>query len=132
MKAPITKSLCYSNIIAEIVNACGFETYLELGIDTGYTTKQVLDKSPDLKSVYNVDLRGKEIIKFHSECDEKITYFLNMTTDLFFASKSITTIDCVFIDADHSYEQSRIDFLNAYEILTMLGNRYNRVYKSVV
>ena len=124
MKAPITKSLCYSNIIGEIVNACGFETYLELGIDTGYTTKQVLDKSPDLKSVYSVDLRGKEIIKFYSEHDEKINYFLNITTDAFFASKSITEIDCVFIDADHSYEQSRIDFLNAYEILTKFGIRF--------
>jgi len=117
MKAPITKSLCYSNILGEIINACGFESYLELGIDTGYTTKQVLDKAPDLKQVYNVDLRGGEIVKFHSVHQEKVKYFLNITTDAFFDSKVVTNVDCVFVDADHSYQQSRKDFLNAYEIL---------------
>jgi predicted O-methyltransferase YrrM len=118
MKSEINNSLCYSDIISEIIKGCNFDTFLELGVDTGYTTKKILDKATNLKNVYCVDFRDNSIIKYESDNKNKINYFFNTTTDDFFKSKILQEIDCVFIDADHSYEQSRIDFLNAFNILT--------------
>jgi predicted O-methyltransferase YrrM len=117
MKSVIENSHSYSNIIAEIVKGCNFDTFLELGVDTGYTTKKVLDIATNLKKVFCVDLRNQDIIKYHSDNEHKIEYFFNITTDDFFKLNKISEIDCAFIDADHSYTQSRIDFLNVFEIL---------------
>ena len=118
IKSNINKSNTYSNIMAEIIDASGFETFLELGVDTGYTTKKILDIAKDLKKVYCVDIRDSSIIKYESEFKDKIDYFFNNKTDDFFSKDIITEVDCVFIDADHSYTQSRIDFLNSFKILT--------------
>lgn len=118
MKSQIENSHSYASIIAEIVKGCNFDTFLELGVDTGFTTKKVLDTALNLKKVYCVDLRGEDIIKYHSDNNFKIEYYFNSTTDNFFLSKHISNIDCCFIDADHSYGQSRIDFFNAFEILS--------------
>jgi predicted O-methyltransferase YrrM len=118
MKSEIENSHCYSDIIGEIIKGCNFDNFLELGVDTGYTTKMVLDKATNLKNVYCVDVRDSNIIKYESENKHKIKYFFNITTDDFFKLDAIKEIDCVFIDADHSYEQSRVDFLNAFNILT--------------
>ena len=35
----------------------------------------------------------------------------------FFDKKILSKIDCVFIDADHSYTQSRKDFFNCYNLI---------------
>jgi predicted O-methyltransferase YrrM len=118
MKSKIDNSHCYSDIMGEIVKGCNFDTFLELGVDTGYTTKKILDKATNLKNVYCVDFRDSSIIKYESINKDKIEYFFNITTNNFFNLGVLKEVDCVFIDADHSYEQSRLDFLNAFNILS--------------
>lgn len=117
MKSTYNKVHSYSKIIANIVDACEFETFLELGVDTGYTTKNVLDIATNIKKVYCVDLRSDNIIIHKSDRYDIIDYHFNTSTDEFFNKKIVNQIDCVFVDADHSYEQSRIDFINSFNIL---------------
>ena len=64
-----------------------------------------------------MDFRGSDIIKYESEHKHKIEYFFNIKTDEFFDKKILSKIDCVFIDADHSYTQSRKDFFNCYNLI---------------
>lgn len=117
MKATEKTNLSYSNIIAEIIYGCNFKTFLELGVDTGYTTKKILDTALNLDIVYCVDFRGEDIIKYESTNKHKVRYFFNTKTDDFFDKKIIDSIDCAFIDADHSYIQSRKDFFNCYNLI---------------
>jgi hypothetical protein len=80
------------------------ENYLELGVRDGRNFKEV---SPFCKKMVGVD-----ICPIPFDLEQNMT-FHQMSTDEFFSKLDDTEkYDCVFIDADHSHEQSLKDFLN--------------------
>jgi len=81
------------------------ERYLELGVRWGTVFRKV---APLCKEAYCVDMndikfRLKRNMRFHKCSTDE--YFDKLDKDLQF--------DMIFIDADHSFEQSRKDFVNA-------------------
>jgi len=80
------------------------EKYLELGVSQG---KSLVSISPFCKEVIAVDL------KFPSLPIPENCIFFQTSTDSFFETLDPEEMfDMVFIDADHSHEQSFKDFLN--------------------
>ena len=92
-------------IIAEIIKACKYGSYLELGIYHGTTFKYI---QPFTKRCVGVDIEKKDFINKDS--------FFRMTTDKFFKQNK-EKFDAVFIDAAHEYEQVRTDFENSMRCL---------------
>ena len=86
------------------------ECYLELGIRNGETFLNVV---PHCKKAYAVDINP---LPFKKTDNMEI---FTMSTDLFFKSISKMNImfDMVFIDADHSHEQSLKDFINVKDMI---------------
>jgi predicted O-methyltransferase YrrM len=99
----------YSNIITWLVKLTNCKKYLELGVESSSTLSEI-KKHVDLCVGVDVnDTWDKENITFYQ-----------MTTDEFFL-RNTETFDIIFIDADHSFEQVRIDFDNAIKILNKYG-----------
>jgi SAM-dependent methyltransferase len=100
------------------------EHYLELGIGNGGSFEMICEYLPYLKSAYAVDdlSYGHLINQNQEEIEERIGRlrtnrnaefkFFNMSTDAFF-NKPGGAYDCVFIDADHTYESVKKDFENS-------------------
>jgi len=91
------------------------DTYLELGLDKAETISKVRKYT---KQAIGVDINKPENTVGFT--------FYQMDTDSFFAKIKckeiiIPTLDMVFIDAYHSYEQSSRDFNNAFEYLSDNG-----------
>lgn len=91
------------------------ETYLELGLYKGETISYVKNFS---KRCIGVDIKVPECVNGYE--------FYNMTTNVFFekASKgeiNVNGIDMAFIDADHSYLQSMLDFNNVFKYVNNNG-----------
>lgn len=80
------------------------ESYLELGIRDGVNFQKL--------SRYCKKAIGVDTIPAQVEIESNMEYH-QMTTDEYFETvDNSTQFDVVFIDADHSYEQSLKDFLN--------------------
>lgn len=80
------------------------ERYLELGVSQG---KSLISIAPYCKEIIAVDINQPEL-PIPQNCN-----FIKTTTDNFFSSIADDAMfDMVFIDADHSHEQSFRDFLN--------------------
>lgn len=99
----------YTNFIYEIIKNCGYKTYLELGVSTGTNIGAI---APLCDMAIGVDIIDIRVVKNFR--------FKQMTTDSFFKTFS-STVDVVFIDADHNYEAAKRDFLNAKKILNKHG-----------
>ncbi len=110
MKSTKALSTCYSGIIASIVEGCGFESYLELGIYDGCTINGVAEKCGALQHLYAVDIKNP-IRRLHQKVQ-----FIRSSTDAFFKENRLK-FDCIFIDADHEFYQARKDFFSAIEVL---------------
>lgn len=121
MKATIQQEHGYYNIIHNIVSACNFSSYLELGVDTGYNIKKVADNCPNLKTIVGVDLKNFDSMKFlqNQKMNPRMKIYANISTDDFFANKSgeYGQFDCVFIDACHAHSQVIIDYENSYKLV---------------
>jgi predicted O-methyltransferase YrrM len=80
------------------------ENYLELGVRNGDTFLKV--------AKYCKNMIGVDISTNNFELENNMTFHV-MSTDSYFEKLNKDVIfDCVFIDADHSHEQSLKDFLN--------------------
>ena len=87
------------------------ENYLELGVRDG---RNILRVAKHCKCITAVDITTQ---LFPSPNIDSFTYH-NMTTDKFFESLDKNTqYDAVFIDADHSHEQSLRDFYNVKDMV---------------
>jgi len=121
MKATFQQEHGYYNIIHNIVNACNFSSYLELGVDTGYNIKKISDNCPNLKTIVGVDLKKFDSMKFlqKENLDPRIKIYENTSTDSFFEKivHQYDGFDCVFIDACHSHDQVIIDYNNSYKLV---------------
>ena len=93
----------HSDFIARMTSIYRPNLYLELGLYKGETWKKV---SPFCKNMVGVD-----IVDHNLEGEIYIE-----TTDYFF-SHFQKKIDMAFIDADHSFESAKKDFINCYNLL---------------
>jgi len=99
----------YSTFIKEIIDKCKYNSYLELGVSKGENIHLIRDVCDHSVGVDIIDIREHFGFKFY-----------NITTDLFFQINK-ATFDVIFIDADHNFEQCKIDFINSLKILNRSG-----------
>jgi hypothetical protein len=96
----------------EVINSLSngkYQTYLEIGVEAGVTFNQVaipwkVAVDPDFK-IEIKNLTGQAY---------------PITSDAYFAHHS-DKLDCVFVDGLHLYEQSKADFVNAWQRLNTGG-----------
>lgn len=101
---PPEETFDHTNFIKEIVRYLKPENYLELGVRCGRTFLEISKLS---KRATAVDICNPQF-----PIPENATYH-KMTTDYFFDNNADKLYDLIFIDADHSFEQSYKDFINA-------------------
>lgn len=93
----------HSDFIAKIASIYRPNLYLELGLYKGETWKKV---SPFCSKMVGVDIVDRQLGgEIYIE-----------TTDSFFTHFQ-RKIDMAFIDADHSFESAKRDFINCYNLL---------------
>ena len=91
-------------MIQAIINKNNYTSFLEIGVARG-------------------DVHGKIIISTKTGVDPCPTPYesvINSTSDEFFQTNT-NKFDIIFIDGDHSFEQSRKDFYNSVDILNKGG-----------
>lgn len=102
-------------LIREIVRLTGCETYLELGVYDGETLDWVKGGVKQVYAVDCVDIRKEKVVNGPGYS------FFEMKTDEFFEKFPELRFDIAFIDADHSFESAKKDFLNVLERLNKYG-----------
>jgi hypothetical protein len=100
----------YTPLIAKIVELTSCKTYLELGVSEGLNMHEITKHCDRCIGVDIVDGRK------HKEGFE----FILKTTDEFFKDFN-EKVDIIFIDADHHFEQVKIDFTNSLNCLSEYG-----------
>lgn len=80
------------------------ERYLELGVRTGASFERIYK--------YCQESWGVDMEEPTFDFPKESKFFLKNTNDFFKELDPSIKFDMVFIDADHSYEQSLLDFLN--------------------
>ena len=101
------KNKKYSEIISLIAEGLKVENYLEMGVRRGDTFNLV---ALLVKYAYAVDIQSKCYDDISH--NENLIWYNESTDDFIESIKNIKIIfDLVFIDADHSHEQSLKDFL---------------------
>jgi len=102
---PPAETFNHSEFICNLLKWIKPERYLELGVRDGTT---FIPASKYCKKAIGVDAFNAPPFKLEPNME-----FYNTTTDDFFKNLSQDIkFDVVFIDADHSHEQSLKDFLN--------------------
>lgn len=124
----------YVNLLDFLRNR-DIKSYLELGVGNGgsfFTNSLFIgDKCNKFHAVDNISYANTSILQTESKIISKVNLlknlfehknikFFNSTTDEFFI-KNRDTYDCIFIDADHSYEGVRKDYENSIKILNKNG-----------
>jgi predicted O-methyltransferase YrrM len=109
------------------------KTYLELGIGNGgsfamacYFLQATLDKAvavDDFSYKSLISQSGTEVSRMIEQVQVNADVsFINATTDRFFAGlNKAHKFDCIFIDADHSYEAAHRDYVNALNHINQNG-----------
>lgn len=106
---PPVEKFDHTSFISFLADWISPENYLELGVRWGENFKIISSKS--IKSTA-VDL---DPIQF--DLPENSISYLGTTDDFFDSLDSDERFDLIFIDADHSHEQSLKDFLNSQKFL---------------
>lgn len=106
------------------------EKYLELGVGNGgsfFLNSIFLQKTcklfhcvDSLEYEQKYETISKKIDKLKDFFKDKEFVFHNLTTDLFFID-NLNIYDCIFIDADHSYEGVKKDFINSLNFINKGG-----------
>lgn len=99
---PPDETFDHAKFLADFARWLKPEHYLELGVRDGHTFKEV---TKYCKRATGVDTAKCEFIL--EPCAET----KRCTTDEYFASLTTEQFDMVFVDADHSHQQSLKDFL---------------------
>ena len=100
----------YVDIIYAIVNSTNCKLYLELGCQFAITTRRMIAQN---RKVIGVD------IKQQFNQGDFFFFYAEKTDDFFkhFNEKP----DIIFIDADHSFESVKKDFINSLKVLNEGG-----------
>ena len=101
----------HSDFIVDLVKIFKPKSYLELGLYEGETLLKV---APLVECVVGVDI--KNMIKRKPPNVELIT----TDTDSFFKN-NVVAFDMIFIDANHNYDQVKIDLQNSLKFLKWFG-----------
>jgi predicted O-methyltransferase YrrM len=124
----------YSEFL-NIIRNQNIKTYLELGVGNGgsfFVNSIFLQKTAiKLHCVDNIAYRDTHIKQSETKIQKKVdmlqemfinkdVFFYNMSTDDFFKQNK-GSYDCIFIDADHSYEGVAADYKNAIKIIEKHG-----------
>ena len=124
----------YSELL-QIFNNSNIKTYLELGVANGgsfFVNSIFLQNTAEqLHCVDNLAYKDTHVKQTKEKIESKVNKlkelfpekefkFFNSTTDDFFKVNK-NKYDCIFIDADHSYEGVKKDFENALEVLNENG-----------
>ena len=99
----------YNNIIRWLVALTNCQSYLELGVEYGLNIQEI---KKIVKVCVGVDI-NKNILTDGFE-------FYQMTTNNFFEIND-RMFDIIFIDANHNFEQVKIDFDNSIKVLNKYG-----------
>jgi len=99
----------YTPFISKIVEITGCELYLELGIMKGSNIQEV---SKYCNRCIGVDIKDVPLPRNYE--------FYKKTTDEFFENFTESP-NIIFIDADHNFEQVKIDFINSLNCLSEHG-----------
>lgn len=100
----------YTPLIAKVVELTSCKTYLELGVSEGLNINEIRKCGCRCIGVDNQDGRK------HVEGYE----FIKKTTNDFFKDFN-EKVDIIFIDADHHFEQVKVDFINSLNCLSQHG-----------
>jgi hypothetical protein len=106
---PPVETFDHTSFISFLADWISPENYLELGVRSGHNFKIISSKSTRSTAV---DL---ESISFDLPVNAKS--YLGSTDDFFNSLDSSVKFDLIFIDADHSHEQSLKDFMNSQRFL---------------
>lgn len=124
-----------------LMKSHGAKSYLELGVGNGGSFAMACFMMQEtLKTADAVDCLAYRNLGI-GQCEEEINSFVevvnelfgrdeyvkdvamfhNKTTDNFFVDEPLNKYDIIFIDADHSYEGARKDFVNAQKHINENG-----------
>jgi hypothetical protein len=124
----------YVNLL-DVFKNNNINSYLELGVANGgsfFLNSIFLQKTCNvLHCVDNLAYKDTHIKQTKSKITDKVErlkklfpekeiHFFNTTTDLFFTENKLY-YDCIFIDADHSYDGVSKDFKNALKCINKHG-----------
>ena len=113
-----------TDIINYLINANGYTSYLEIGLDTGAEYKKIKCENKESVDPYNQEDHCKQgyDLKFEGDIPEDIKAVLTyrMTSDEFFAQNQ-KTYDIILIDGLHEQQQVARDIINGLNILSDNG-----------
>lgn len=96
------------DIINQLIKKNNYKSFLEIGTQESITGNEI-----QIHEKYGVDPKPiKDVYQY--------TKFYQMLSDDFFKDNK-ETFDIIFIDGDHSYKQSKMDFINAWKVLNKGG-----------
>lgn len=117
-----------------LLKASDIKTYLELGIGNGgsfvtacYFMKHSLETAVAVDNLayrnLGIGQNETEILSYINSIETKASkFFINSSTDDYFKSiDSRLSYDCIFIDADHSYEGAKRDYENSLKHINKGG-----------
>ena len=106
------------DVVQTIIDHYGYTDYLELGYGKGWTFESVKCQN---KTAVESDNRYSSAAQKLNPIEDGKNIF-NMTTDEFFESHAHEyRFDIIFIDADHTKEQVKIDIQNSLEVIDSKG-----------
>ena len=90
----------HEELVYELVRWTPCETYLELGVYTGTTFNKI---AAHMKRAIGVDIADRRTVQRGEFYEESTDEFFEHFKD---------PVDVAFIDADHTFESAKKDFLN--------------------
>lgn len=108
-------------VIQEIINRKKANTYLEIGVETGYTFLRVKAKKKIAVDPKFRLSKGNKIKFLFRDISNIFNEYYEMTSDIFFETKSNELrkygLNVTFIDGLHTYAQSLKDVQNCLKLL---------------
>lgn len=138
MFSPSLKSISAPGLVDRIVQLGDNVVGCELGVCRGHNLRFLLDRAPNIKTVYAIDPWApyddwcghmdqstveswmQEAINLLKDYDSKITV-LRAKSSVALNYIDDHTLDYIFIDGDHSYEATKHDLMNAFNKVKAKG-----------
>ena len=99
----------YYPLIAQVVKLTSCKFYLELGASTGFNLNEISKYCNNCVGVDNFDQRTFTNFEFHLKSTNEFFKDFNGHPDI------------IFIDADHHFDQVKVDFVNSLNCLSEHG-----------
>jgi hypothetical protein len=103
----------FSQVIAGTIEALDRPVYVEIGVQSGATIR-------DVAAAGAAEVHGVDVVNY-AELMPPGSIFWHMDSDRFFREYDGAAPDVIFIDGLHTYEQARRDYVNACKVLAEGG-----------